>query len=60
MLNMKRKKIALRNEMYSKRFNVLIHGIKKSGSMWETKEETGKLVIDFFQNALLIELSRIH
>ena len=50
------RKTALRNEMYSKRFNVLIHGIKeKSGSVWETKEETGKLAIDFFQNALLID-----
>ena len=40
--------------MYNKRY-VLIHGIKeKSGSVWETKEETGKLVIDFFQNVLLI------
>ena len=50
------RKIALRNDMYSKRFNVLIYGIKeKSGSVWETKEETGKLVIDFFQHALLID-----
>ena len=50
------RKNALRNEMYSKRFNNLIHGIKeKSGSVRETKEETGKLVIDFFQNALLID-----
>jgi len=49
------RKTALKNEMYSKRFNVLIHDIKeKSGSMWETKKETGKLVYDFFQNALLI------
>ena len=49
------RKVALRNETYSKRSNVLIHGIKeKRGSLWETKEETGKLVIDFFQNALFI------
>ena len=34
----------------------LIYGIKeRSGCVWETKEETGKLVIDFFQNALLID-----
>ena len=26
-----------------------------SGSVWETKEETEKLVNDFFQNVLLID-----
>ena len=36
--------------MYS--FNVLIHGIKeKSDSVWQTKEETEKLMFDFLQNA---------
>ena len=49
-------KITLKNETYSKRFNVLIHGIKeKSGNVWETKEETAKLENDFLSNALLIE-----
>ena len=34
------RKIALRNEMYSKRFNVLFHGIKeKSGSVWEKRKK---------------------
>ena len=37
------KKSALKNELFSKRFNLLIHGVKgKINKVWETKEESEK------------------
>ena len=48
----------LKNELYSKRFNILIHGQKEHNShVWEAKERTKNIVHEFFQNALCIKNS---
>ena len=50
----------LKNEAYSKRFNVLIHGLKEQDSRLvygETREKTEKTVREFFHNALNIKNS---
>ena len=48
----------LKNETYSKRFNILIHGLKEQDSnVWESREETEKTVHKFFYNALNIKNS---
>ena len=48
----------LKNEAYSKRFNILIHGLKEQDSnVWETREKTEKTVREFFHNALNIKNS---
>ena len=50
----------LKNEAYSKRFNILIHGLKEQDSHdWETREKTEKTVREFFHNALNIKNSEI-
>jgi len=41
----------LQSESYRKRINILIHGIEESGA-WERKEETRKILDNFFENAL--------
>ena len=48
----------LKNEPYSKRFNILIHGLKEQDSnVCETREITEKTVREFFHNALNIKNS---
>ena len=48
----------LKNEAYSKGFNILIHGLKEHDSnVWETREKTEKTVREFFHNALNIKNS---
>ena len=48
----------LKNEEYSKRFNILIYGLKEQdSSIWETREKTEKTVREFFHNALNIKNS---
>ena len=38
------RKEALRNEIYSKRFNILVHGLKENSSnAWETKKQQKEL-----------------
>jgi len=40
--------VKLQNEPYSKRFNLLVHGLLKNhDSAWETKEETIKIFKSF-------------
>ena len=52
------KKENLKYEAYSKRFNILIHGLKeKDNNIWETREITEKTVREFFHNALNIKNS---
>ena len=47
------RKDTLRNEMYSKRFNILIHCLKENGSkVWETKEATENKVHKLINEAL--------
>ena len=47
---------ALMNELYSKKFNLLIYGIKENEqNVWETKTESGKLVYDFMRDVLLLK-----
>ena len=44
------------NELYSKKFNLLIYGIKENEqNVWETKTESGKLVYDFMRDVLLLK-----
>ena len=46
----------LKNEAYSKSFNILIHGLEEhDSSVWETREKTGKIVREFFHIALSIK-----
>ena len=46
------KKSALKNELCSKRFNFLIHGVKgKINNVWETYEEWKKLANKFLREA---------
>ena len=41
-----------KNEAYSKRFNILILGLKeRDSSVWETRERTELIVCAFFHNA---------
>ena len=48
----------LKNESYTKRFNILIHGLKERDSnVWEIREKTEKIVREFFHNALNIKNS---
>ena len=48
----------LKNEAYSKRFNILIHGLKEHDSgVWQTREKIEKIVREFFHNALNIKNS---
>ena len=50
------RKESLRNEMYSKRLNILIHGLEENtSSAWETKETTEKMVYNFLNEALGID-----
>ena len=65
--NQKSRVDALMNELYSKKFNLLIYGIKENEqNVWETKTEFGKLVYDFMRDVLLlknpeaIKLSDVH
>ena len=52
----KNQRDSIANETYSKRFNILIHGLKENSlNVWETKSETEELVLDFLKNALKIE-----
>ena len=45
----------LKNEAHSKRFNILIHGLKEhDSSVFETRERTEITVHEFFHNALSI------
>ena len=47
---------ALINELYSKKFNLLIYGKKENEqNVWETKTEFGKLVYDFMRDVLLLK-----
>ena len=44
------------NELYSKKFNLLIYGIKENEqNVWETKADPEKLVYDFMRDALLLK-----
>ena len=48
----------LKNEAYSKRLNILIHGLKEQDSnVWQSREKTEKTVHKFFHNALNIKNS---
>ena len=50
------KKSALKNELYSKTFNFLIHGFKgKIINVRETKEESEKLAYKFLKEAYRID-----
>ena len=47
---------ALMNELYCKKFNFFIYGIKENQqNVWETKTESAKLVYDFMRDALLLK-----
>ena len=47
---------ALMNELYSKKLNLLIYGIKENEqNVWETKTESRKLVYDFMKDILLLK-----
>ena len=49
----------LKNEAYSKRFNILIHGLKEQDrNVWKTREKTENTVREFFHNALNIKNSK--
>ena len=56
----------LKNEAYSKRFNILIHGLKEQdSSLWKTRKKTEKTLHEFFHIALIknsknIKLANIH
>ena len=44
------------NELYSKKFNLLMYGIiENEQNVWETKIEFGKLVYGFMKDALLLK-----
>ena len=48
----------LKNEAYSKSFNILIHGLKEhNSSVWETRENQSNSASTFFHNALSIKNS---
>ena len=50
------KKATLSRELYSKRFNYLIHGIPEStGNAWETRQQTERLFRKFVVEGLQIE-----
>ena len=50
----------LKNEAHSKRFNILIHGLKEhDSSVFETRERTEITVHEFFHNALSINSETI-
>ena len=50
------RKESLRNEMYSKRLNILIHGLEENtSSACKTKETTEKMVYNFLNEALGID-----
>ena len=47
-----------KNKAYSKRCDILIHGLKEhDSSVWETRERTEKIVREFFHNVLSIKNS---
>ena len=50
------KKSAMKNELYSKRFNLLIHVVKgEINNVWETNEESEKLAYKFLGEGLQID-----
>ena len=50
------KKASLKNELYSKRLNVIFHGIDEDpANVWETRKESEKILKSFLVNQLKIE-----
>ena len=50
----------LKNEAYSKRFNILIHGLKEQDrNVWKTREKTEKTVREFFIMHLTLRIVKI-
>ena len=49
----------LMSELYSKRLNLLIHGLDETKEAWETKIQTKSMLAKFFQEGLDLDLNSI-
>ena len=52
-------KVDLMRESYSKRLNLLIHGLEETKEAWETKSQTKTTLTKFFSEGLHLDLNSI-